>query len=410
MMKKLWFQVHWLLGITTGVVLALMGVTGALLSFEDDLLRWMNPGVMTVTPRAEKPLPPHELVARVQAAFPEKRLTGLNLSADPRDAVRIGFAVSGGDQSGPGRLANQRSRRSEWRYVDPYTGGVLGEPRGQAFFRFTTELHRWLAAGDIGKAITGASTLALVVLCLSGLYLRWPRKVLDWRVWLTFNTAVKGCAFLWRLHTVTGTWVLLFYLLAGLTGLFWSYDWYRNGLYALTGASPPTREGTVLETPATSAPDIAAIWASFLRATSGFSTANVTLPDKPTHALEIRYLDADLPHDRAFNQLVLHPVSGAVLRHDRYAERPFGVKFMNNMFVLHSGSFFGLPGLVLMMVASLVMPLFAITGWQLYLGRRAKKRAYNQKSSLLVSFDSPRDRPLVQRERGSDPLRDQANN
>jgi sulfite reductase (NADPH) flavoprotein alpha-component len=50
MMKKLWFQAHWLLGITAGVVLALMGVTGALLSFEDALLRWMNPGVMTVTP------------------------------------------------------------------------------------------------------------------------------------------------------------------------------------------------------------------------------------------------------------------------------------------------------------------------------------------------------------------------
>ena len=52
-MKKLWFWVHWLLGITAGVVLALMGVTGALLSFEEDLLRWMNPGVMTAMPRAE---------------------------------------------------------------------------------------------------------------------------------------------------------------------------------------------------------------------------------------------------------------------------------------------------------------------------------------------------------------------
>ena len=112
MMKKLWFWAHWLLGITAGVVLALMGITGALLSFEEDLLRWMNPGVMTVTPRAEKPWPPHELVARVQAAFPEKRLTGLNLSADPRDAVRVGFAASGSSQGGRGRPARSRPRRS----------------------------------------------------------------------------------------------------------------------------------------------------------------------------------------------------------------------------------------------------------------------------------------------------------
>jgi len=123
------------------------------------------------------------------------------------------------------------------------------------------------------------------------------------------------------------------------------------------------------------------------------------LPEKPTHALEIRYLDADPPHERAFNQLVLHPVSGVVLRHDRYAERPLGVKLMNSMFVLHSGSFFGLAGLVLMMVASLLMPLFAITGWQLYLGRRTKKRTHIQKSVLPVPFDSPQDRPLSRRKR-----------
>src|SRR5215813_1925295 len=144
---------------------------------------------------------------------------------------------------------------------------------------------RWLAMGEVGEIITGASTLALVVLCLSGLYLRWPRKILDWRTWLTFNTTLKGRAFLWRLHAVTGTWVVLFYLLAGLTGLFWSYDWYRNGLSALTGILPPNREGVLLETPATSTPDMTAVRTSFLHTTSGFSTANIALPEKPTQAL-----------------------------------------------------------------------------------------------------------------------------
>ena len=72
---------------------------------------------------------------------------------------------------------------------------------------------------------------------------------------------------------------------------------------------------------------------------------------------------------------------------------------MNSIFVLHSGSFFGLVGLVLMMIASLLMPLFAITGWQLYLGRRAKKRSHKQSSSLPVSLDSPQGSPLSQEER-----------
>lgn len=376
MVKKFWFQAHWLLGISAGVVLAAMGVTGATLSFEHEALRWLNPGVLTVTPQAEGPLSPPELIARVQAAYPEKRITGFNISADPEEAARVNFAseVAQAEQvqqrrpGGPGG-----GRRGEQRYVNPYTGALLGEVRGQEFFRATTEVHRWLASGDIGKAITGASTLALVVLCGSGLYLRWPRRMGNWRVWLTFDFARKGRGFLWHLHAVTGTWVLIPYLIAGLSGLFWSYEWYRNGLVALTGAAPPNREGTRLEAPAQGPPDISALWRTFLRETNGFSTVSVTLPEKPVQAVEIRYLDAHPAHERAFNQLTVHPISGEVIRHDRYVERPFGVKLVNSMFVLHSGSFFGVAGLVAMMMASLLMPLFAITGWQLYLQRRAKK-------------------------------------
>ena len=39
MLKKVWFQLHWFFGISAGLVLALMGVTGATLSFQDELLR-----------------------------------------------------------------------------------------------------------------------------------------------------------------------------------------------------------------------------------------------------------------------------------------------------------------------------------------------------------------------------------
>ena len=56
MFKNLVFQLHWLLGITAGVVLAVVGVTGAMLSFEADLLKGINPGVMTVEARPA-PLP-----------------------------------------------------------------------------------------------------------------------------------------------------------------------------------------------------------------------------------------------------------------------------------------------------------------------------------------------------------------
>ncbi|HEU0153424.1 MAG TPA: PepSY-associated TM helix domain-containing protein, partial [Arenimonas sp.] len=236
MFKTLVFQLHWLLGITAGVVLAVVGVTGAMLSFEDGLLKAINPGVMTVAPQAAA-LPPADLLARVGDQWPDRALQSLTLSSDPRDAARVVFAPAPGAAAAGGRA------RGETRYVDPYTGALLAPPRGEGFFRTTMQVHRWLAADAVGKQIVGASTLALVFFCVSGLYLRWPRRWRDWRAWLALDWAQKGRSFLWHLHAVVGTWVLVAYLVMALTGLFWSYDWYRSGLYAITGTPVPAGRG-----------------------------------------------------------------------------------------------------------------------------------------------------------------------
>ena len=59
----------------------------------------------------------------------------------------------------------------------------------------------------------------------------------------------------------------------------------------------------------------------------------------------------------------------------RYSDRSFGSQLLASVYALHVGSYFGMAGRILMMLASLAMPLFFITGWLLYLDRRRKKRA-----------------------------------
>jgi sulfite reductase (NADPH) flavoprotein alpha-component len=118
-------------------------------------------------------------------------------------------------------------------------------------------------------------------------------------------------------------------------------------------------------------------WSAFLSETreTGFTTATVNLPREPGRPIEIRYIDADPAHERANNTLTLDSGTAAVVTHERYDNKRTGEKFMSSIFPLHSGSFFGLPGVVLYMIASLAMPVFAITGWMLYLDRRRKKKA-----------------------------------
>lgn len=375
MLKKVVYQLHWLLGISAGLVLAVVGVTGGMLSFEDELLLSINRGVMTVEPRGRTPLGPPELVKRVEERTAGKRVTGFTVWAESERAVRIMLAANSGGAEGPG------PRRGGIRYADPYTGELLDPPRGQDFFRQTRQMHRWLAAGDVGKHIVGASTVALIVLCLSGLYLRWPRSVRSWRAWLTFDVSRRGRSFLFGLHSVLGTWVLVPYLLMGLTGLYWSYGWYRDALFAVTGATRPVRPPAAdaasakkSRAAASGQRELSALWATARAEAGSFAMATVRLPQRQGQPLQIMYLDGGATHDRAYSRLTLDAATGTVLQHERYAEKRPGAKLMSSMFALHSGSFFGLPGLIVLMLASLLMPVFALTGWLLYLDRRRKER------------------------------------
>ena len=111
------------------------------------------------------------------------------------------------------------------------------------FFQTTRELHRWLmdapaAKGQksVGKAVVGVTTLLLVVILVSGLVIWIPRtrKALKHRLKVSCN---KGWRRFWYdSHVALGFYAALFLLVMALTGLTWSFGWYRKGrLFALRG-------------------------------------------------------------------------------------------------------------------------------------------------------------------------------
>ncbi|WP_448652967.1 PepSY domain-containing protein [Pseudomonas fluorescens] len=364
MLKKTLFQLHWFFGITAGLVLALMGITGATVSFQDEILRALNPTVLHVEKREAGVLPPAELVRKLEATE-GKTVSMLWVESESGNAARVFFTAPPGE------------RRGQMRYFDPYTGNYMGDAVGQDFFGFVLQLHRFLAMGDTGRQITGACTLILLFFCLSGLYLRWPRQVASWRAWLTLDWRKKGRSFNWDLHSVFGTWCLLFYLFAALTGLSWSYDWYNQGLTKLLSDAPNNermrKRGPAPEGPAPVA-NYDAIWSSiYSNAGPGLSAYNIRMPAVAGQPAIVYYLLKTSPHDRALNQINLDPATGEVNFHDRYASKSLKSQWLTSIYALHTGSYFGLVGRIVLTVSALCMPLFFITGWLLYLDRRRKK-------------------------------------
>lgn len=358
MLKTIIFQLHWLLGITAGTVLAVMGLSGATLAFEDEIMRAANPALAQVVQRhaaGEQPLALTELLPRLQQGMPQ-----------PLQRLRV-------DATGQ-RLSVARFEggQANWRYFDPYTGTVLTGLKGLDFFAFVEDLHRHLVSGERGSLITGSCAIALVFFCLSGLYLRWPRRWWHWRTWLAVEWARSGRSFLWSLHSVVGTWVLLVYLMIALTGLWWSFDWYRKAATALLGG--PTAEQTAPRTRGGPL-DLHKVQTT-LYALEGVRRGYIDLrfPAKPGRALTSRVQGSNTAHDRAQDILQLDPSTGALLSYEPYRSKTVGGKIIVSVFALHSGSFFGLPGRIIVMLSSLGMLVFFITGWMLYLDRRRKKR------------------------------------
>lgn len=375
MLKKTLFQLHWFFGISAGLVLALMGITGALVSFQDEILYAVNPSVLQVQKQVAGVLPPAELVQKVEAATGLK-VSMLSVDIDSDIAARAFFTAPPGERRGP------------MRFFDPYTGELLGEASGQQFFGLMLQLHRFLAMGDSGRQITGACTLILVFFCLSGLYLRWPRLWKSWRAWLTLDWKKKGRSFNWDLHSVAGTWCLVFYLFSALTGLFWSYEWYSKGLTQLLSDSPQN-ERVRNRGPAPSGPapvaDYSAMWSSIYSAAGpGLSFYNTRMPPVAGQPATVFYLLKDSPHDRALNQITLDPATGDIKRHDRYSDKSFGAQLLTSIYALHTGSYFGIGGRIILTLTALTMPLFFVTGWLLYLDRRRKKRQIKDARKGLV--------------------------
>ncbi|GJD54307.1 PepSY-associated TM helix domain-containing protein [Methylobacterium dankookense] len=377
-LRTILFRLHWAFGLTAGLVLALVGVTGALMSYEDAAMDALNAERAAVQAGGRTRLGPEALVAAIEAAHPGLRVAALTLAADPARAARVRFTGS-------------PAERAPSRYLDPYDGADRGTVAGEKTFETIRSLHRWLllpgGGRGWGRTITGISALALLAFLGTGLYLRWP-KLHSWRIWLRPSLARPGRPRWWSLHAVVGTWLVPVYLVIGLTGLWWSYDSYRAGAtYLLTGAWPETRpqgEGGRMEERRAGAkaapPPLAldAAWRIFTAETGDRAAlATVTLPAGRERTIRIRYLaDAD-DAPSARSEMHFDAGTGALLTTAHAADKSLGKRIAENMLEVHRGRFFGGVFALIFCLAALAMPVFAATGITLYVLRRraARKRA-----------------------------------
>lgn len=381
MFKKVFFQIHWFLGITAGLILSLMGITGAIYSYDQQILKWINQESYVVEVVNTPKLTPAQLYQHFNQQQPEIEINSITIAADPAASSTVNIKKEG-------------ARRGYNMMVNPYTAEILPEVKGREFFQFIQRLHRNLTAGEYGAQITGASTLMLIFFVLSGLYLRFPKKH-SLKQWLFIKPKLKGRNFIWDLHAVVGTWVVAFYLLFACTGLYWSYDWWRAGMFKVMGVEQPQRHQQNHDQNKKEQPDLSnqqvntiltQAWTG-VNANIGreYSSLTLNIPKLADQKIEVTFIDPTPQHERARNQAIYNYQSHQFEKLDLYEDKKLNEKIMSSMLPVHRGSFFGSTYQFIAMLASLTMPLFFVTGWMLYLKRRKQKKLTQSARQTLIN-------------------------
>ena len=386
-MRKIFRNIHLWLSVPFGILITLICFSGAALVFEKEVMELCHRELYFVKKVEAAPLPMEQLMTKVAATLPDSvSVTGVNISSDPERAYQVTLS---------------KPRRASM-YVDQYTGEITGKYERAPFFNFMFRMHRWLLDsmkqdGGIfwGKMIVGTSTLMFVFVLISGVVVWWPRtrKALKNSLKIVAN---KGWRRFWYdLHVAGGMYALVFLLAMALTGLTWSFQWYRTGFYKTFGVEvqpsmghgnaaanatakggkrdgkPEGREGRgahryspytnwqqVYERLAEANPDYKQISVSD-------GSASVAVPR--------------FGNQRGTDRYKFNPRNGEITETTLYKDLDNSGKIRGWIYSVHVGSWGGMLTRILTFVAALIGASLPLTGYYLWIRKKIKRRPASPK-------------------------------
>lgn len=226
-MRKFFKELHIWLSIPIGIVVSITCFSGAMLIFEKEITELVQKEYYFVDEVRSNPLSVAEVSAMVEPTLAaDVEIRGVEVSDDPERCYKVNL-------SKPKRAAV---------FVDQYSGEIKGQPERLPFFRTMFRLHRWLMDtrpqdGGIfwGKMVVGVCTLLMAIVLISGIVIWVPKNIKNLKTRLSINVRKGWRRFCYDLHVSGGIYVVLLLLVMALTGLTWSFEWYRNGFNELFG-------------------------------------------------------------------------------------------------------------------------------------------------------------------------------
>ncbi|MER5839195.1 PepSY domain-containing protein [Streptomyces prasinus] len=366
-LRPLILRLHFYAGVVVAPFLLVAALTGLLYaaSFQAEKIVY---GHELTVPVGDRELPLSEQVAAARKAHPEGAVSAIRPSPEAGATTRV--MLSGVPDVDPNHTLAV--------FVDPYTGEVRGalEQYGSSgalpLRTWIDEFHRDLHLGETGRLYSEFAASWLWVIAAGGLVLWFSRRRALRKI-----RGTSGRRRTLGLHGGIGAWAAVGFLFLSATGLTWS---------TYTGATiADLRASLGQETPAVSAAAGGEHAEHDTTGGTGGDAAHGVGLDRVLAAARAERLDNPVeivpPADAASSYVVkqiqrswpekqdavaVDPATGQVTDVVRWADYPVLAKLSRWGIDLHTGSLFGLPNQIALMLLAASLILLILWGYRMW--------------------------------------------
>ncbi len=363
--KKIIGKIHLWLGLTAGLVVLFLGITGCILAFEIEI-RNFTEAYRKVEPQNKAYLLPSALKEIAEKHLASKKALGIEYPGRSKAALASYYDSS----------------HYEIVFLNPYTGQLLKHKNMKDdFFRIVVDGHfyLWLPA-EIGQPVVASATLIFLIMMITGIILWWPKNKAAAKQRFSIKWNARWRRKNYDLHNVLGFYMAWVSIFIALTGLVWGFQWFAKTVYWVTsgGRQMEEHEHPLSDTAATVAfPDMANhLWQEHLTGIKENESLGVYFADEDTDPVEVvvnhkpgTYYDADFYH---YDQNTGKELKAKGAWAGEFKKANVADKIVRMNYDLHTGAALGLPGKILAFFASLIAASLPITGFMVWWGRKKK--------------------------------------
>ena len=368
--KKTIRNIHLWLGLSSGIVVFIIAITGCLYAFQEEILN-ITEEYRFVEKQDAAFLLPSQMEEIAHKELPGKLLHAIKYNGPGKSAEAIFYHYQ------PDYYYSV--------YINPYSGKVLETVDLNAgFFRFILDGHFYLwLPHEIGQVICASATLIFLFMLITGLILWYPKnkKAAKQRFWFRWKEGIKWKRKNYDLHNITGFYVMSIALIFAVTGLVWGFSWFAYGYYTVIGgeksliyedpASKKEIAFTAVEKPLDKTylmmkaeyPDAKSIEVHPPETDTASIAANANLDEGTYWKTDYRYFDQYTLKEKEVNHI-----------YGKLKNATASDKVMRMNYDIHTGAVLGLPGKIFAFLISMLIASLPITGFMIWYGRRNKKK------------------------------------